>query len=109
MHGPTWTFWANLTPFSLKGSGGNTSELDIHDDMLHEACRAAHVFLSGRFGMEDIELDPDFSSYWEQVARFKKDCTEDEDWCVSRARRINYVPAPLRRALGLPQPGARRG
>jgi hypothetical protein len=52
----------------------------IHTDLQTEACRAAHSFLSGRFGMEDIQIDPDFSGYWKLVAAWKEEATLEKDW-----------------------------
>eukprot|EP01052_Picozoa_sp_SAG31_P015207 SAG31_NODE_971_length_10655_cov_35.774915_3_plen_1569_part_00 len=73
-------------------------QLDIHDDLLNEACRAAHSFLSGRFGMDDIALDPDFSKYWDQIVQFKKDCEEDEDWEAEFKFDLGMSPIQRRKA-----------
>ena len=63
----------------------NLSDIDseefheIHDDLQSEACRAAHAFLSGAFGMEDIHMDPDFSKYWKNVTEFLEEAEVDPE------------------------------
>jgi hypothetical protein len=55
-------------------------ELRVHDDLLHEALRACHAFLSGRFSMEDIEFDDDFHKPYVFLIKWKETVLENEDW-----------------------------
>jgi len=63
-------------------SGVDTQDimLKIQDDLLHEALRASHAFLSSRFGMEDIEFDDDFHKPWVFLSAWKEKVIAEEDW-----------------------------
>ena len=68
--------------FPVTGKGSELAR--VKADLMHEACNASHGFLAGRFGLHDMELDPDFDKPHRALRAWKEEMTQDRDWTATR-------------------------
>eukprot|EP01051_Picozoa_sp_SAG22_P006441 SAG22_NODE_422_length_10687_cov_4.448149_2_plen_655_part_00 len=83
---------------SRASSGNFTVHVDVMESLLEEACHAAHASLSGRFGLEDIRHDTDFSKYWDAIAEWKAGCVAEKDWTAEFKFDLGMTPLERRKA-----------
>eukprot|EP01052_Picozoa_sp_SAG31_P001347 SAG31_NODE_46_length_30980_cov_226.095107_7_plen_1671_part_00 len=66
--------------------------------LLEDACLAAHALLSGRFGMDDIRCDRDFSKSWDLLSGWKAECEANNDLAAELKLPLGMTPLQRRKA-----------
>jgi hypothetical protein len=64
----------------LNESGTSSAIVGIKPAMMNEACSACHGFLAGRFGLQDMDLDPEFDKPYKSLEKWKAEMLEDQDF-----------------------------
>jgi len=64
----------------LNESGTSSAIVGIKPAMMNEACSACHGFLAGRFGLHDMDLDPEFDKPYKSLEKWKAEMLEDQDF-----------------------------